>query len=1279
MREEVRSSSGAAADPPIAVARSSSPPHTPVASSAGASSPALQTNVASIDWLGGRQASRVDSSSQVAPHACQPSHSFDAVGTALDSAPTCRPWERGDLLRRLATFKPSTWASKPKAASSLACAQRGWVNIDHDKIECESCDAHLIFSALPSWSPVEVANAGEAFAEQLDAAHQNNCPWRGNSCADSLVQLHLTQSALIGGFKDRCDGLLQFTSLPVVASSAIENMRLTRGTQIDHLLSQSVTFLSGVLGCKAESTAGIDIHQYSSCGYSQAQKLISLCGWEPRWLPNVQDCEENSTHSAKNAPSVGPDEPFYPHFVDHRNSFSASAKKDKGKGKMPLNDSGCSMRSPLLDCSLCGATVRMLDFRSVLRPSRFSPNNIDAPETGRKPTLTRGISAASGINEWATDGVERGQAEGRDEAATNEGRFGVDLNLTMAGGLPSTQSDMPALSAQFNNGGMGRDLMIGQPTGSEVGDCETSYESRGPSSRKRNLEEGGSTADNPQDRLQHADSIGGNFIDRDGEEVDDAAQDSDIPNKKSRGFDLFDAYRSSSGAGPSRNLCFDLDADAAMFDHSRDLDLATVDRPAARESMRASSVIAMDTVRASEENSMDSVEYYPGNGNDIDMPSSSTHNNVEMNDVLDLNYSNQAQQSANAQPAAGSDARDIGGSSTNEGEEVINAETAPTFGRDQLSFGISGGSVGMGASHEAEIHGNAASLHRTESVVADAEPVAELTETMGQTGESAPGPGLMDEFVPEEVDREEPHGDSQDMMSRSVGQADSGSKIYGSTKADSVESGEKMGHDAGHGSSMRPSLSCNAGTCAGFDPSKDDVTQTGKILTSQDALKGLDYDPGNGLGVTNGENDYESGLPEFDPVKHHNSYCPWVNGTVAAACCNNTGSSSSTSALCGWQLTIDALDTFQSLGQAQNQMMQSDSAASLYMDDQITHNRKLGRRASEVEERTSRSAMPLCSFYASTSVPVAKPQQSSPSSKPTATAAVAAVATTIPARTATTTNVSTAAGALSLHLPELPSQVKDKILSLELMGVDYRRALSLNPALRDAAPESIHAVVTFLQSRGLHFKDLGRVFGMCPSVLTASVRAHLRPVFAFLSDDLGLPEPAHRRAIVKCPRLLACSVRDQLRPALLYLRRLGFRDTRALALQDPILLVSSVERTMAPKLEYLASGLGMSRDDAVAMVLRCPALLTFSIERNYKPKFEYLVEAMGGGVDDVKAFPQYFSFSLEKRIVPRHRAAVEAGVAMPLPDMLKVTDEEFREMLDKEQKLLEQQTAATDD
>jgi hypothetical protein len=95
-------------------------------------------------------------------------------------------------------------------------------------------------------------------------------------------------------------------------------------------------------------------------------------------------------------------------------------------------------------------------------------------------------------------------------------------------------------------------------------------------------------------------------------------------------------------------------------------------------------------------------------------------------------------------------------------------------------------------------------------------------------------------------------------------------------------------------------------------------------------------------GTTNGENDYETDLPDFDPIKHHNNYCPWVNGNVAAACCINTGSST---ALSGWQLTVDAIETLQTVGQAQNQTMQSDSAASLYKDDHAPPSRKLLKRA----------------------------------------------------------------------------------------------------------------------------------------------------------------------------------------------------------------------------------------------------------------------------------------------------------------------------------------------
>ncbi|KAK1353850.1 hypothetical protein POM88_052215 [Heracleum sosnowskyi] len=262
-----------------------------------------------------------------------------------------------------------------------------------------------------------------------------------------------------------------------------------------------------------------------------------------------------------------------------------------------------------------------------------------------------------------------------------------------------------------------------------------------------------------------------------------------------------------------------------------------------------------------------------------------------------------------------------GVSSTNE-EEVLNTDTTTARGRDGPSFGMSGGSVGMG---------------RADSVVGDMEPVAEVTENQGQTGEFAPDPGLMGDYgqtgefapdpglmgdyVPQEMEREYPHGDSQDLMSGSVARADSGSKIVGSGKVESVESGEKTSdmHLLPNENSNHPSHSCNAILCSGYEASKDEVTQAGKASPTDDSgYPGAGDMVANGKGPPNGENNYEEAV-EFDPIKHHNYFCPWVNGNVAAAgSSSNSGSGSGASAiaLCGWQLTLDALDSFQSLGQA---------------------------------------------------------------------------------------------------------------------------------------------------------------------------------------------------------------------------------------------------------------------------------------------------------------------------------------------------------------------------
>ncbi|XP_021741978.1 uncharacterized protein LOC110708199 isoform X2 [Chenopodium quinoa] len=926
----------------------------PSANSAGASSPTVPPNFGGADWSGHGPGSKTGSLSGIATQPPRTSLSTSAGGSALGSSqPSCRPWERGDLLRRLATFNPGNWFGKPKAASSLACARRGWVNIDIDKIECETCGSSLKYVTTAGW----MSSEAEEFSKQLDSGHKGTCPWRGNSCPESLVQFPPTPpSALIGGYKDRCDGLLQFAALPVVAASAIEQMRISHGPQIDRFLANSVNFLIGEPSIKSENFSGMDPSKEEAFSlYSRAQKLIALCGWEPRWLPDIQDCEDHSAQSARNGYSVGlsmkcghPNDPG-----PSKKAFSSTAKKYSGKNEVMGPESKCESRSPLLDCSLCGATVRIWNFITISRPVCVLPNGIEIPETSKKMVLTRGVSAASGISGWVGgDGMEKEQAEYHDEAATIvEGKLmsnaAVDLNLTMAGGLLSGNAHVPEISQHYHDVDLGKDLMIGQPSTSEVGDRAASYESRGPSTRKRSLDEGGSTVDRPILRMQQADSLEGSVIDRDVDEVDDGKQYLAEPSKRARESDVIERCgssfrRDSSGAGPSNSQGIDIEVDERRIDVLQGND--EVHRfPATRDSTHASSVIAMDTIcHSADDDSMESVENHPGDVDDINFPSVAMTKNADMIDTSDLNYSNQAQQSACFQPAAARAGGEIGVSSTNDDDEVLNTDTVTAPARDGPSIGVSGGSVGMGASHEAEIHGTDVFANRSDSGVGDVEPIAEVVENQGQTGEFAPERGSRDGFV-EEMNKEDPHGDSQDVVSRSMGRADSGSKVVGSRKAESVESGEKNSEMQilAQEASVHPSLSCNAIMYSGIEASKEEVSQGGKQSPADEgAYPESDYMTTNGTGPPNGASNFEG--VEFDPIKHHNSFCPWVNGNVAAAGCSTVASSSAgVVALCGWQLTLDALDAFQSLGHIPVQAVESESAASLYKDDHLTSSHKL--------------------------------------------------------------------------------------------------------------------------------------------------------------------------------------------------------------------------------------------------------------------------------------------------------------------------------------------------
>ncbi|XP_047255557.1 transcription termination factor MTEF1, chloroplastic isoform X2 [Capsicum annuum] len=235
---------------------------------------------------------------------------------------------------------------------------------------------------------------------------------------------------------------------------------------------------------------------------------------------------------------------------------------------------------------------------------------------------------------------------------------------------------------------------------------------------------------------------------------------------------------------------------------------------------------------------------------------------------------------------------------------------------------------------------------------------------------------------------------------------------------------------------------------------------------------------------------------------------------------------------------------------------------------------------------------------------------------------------------------------------------REKLLYLEQLKINPTKALQQNPNLRSAHLETIKSVEICLNSMGIERSAIGRILDMHPKLLTSDPYTDLYPIFDFLLNEVAIPFNDIRRCIIRCPRILVSSVEKQLNPTFQFLKEFGFSGSNSITCQTAVLLVYSVEHTLTPKIDYLVS-LGIARNNVVSMILRSPGLLTFSIEKNFKPKVEYLLKEMDRDVGELKKFPQYFSFSLEGKIKPRHKLLVEHGFTMSLSEMLKVSDGEF--------------------
>ncbi|KAL5723523.1 hypothetical protein ACHQM5_006915 [Ranunculus cassubicifolius] len=337
------------------------------------------------------------------------------AGSMSSSPPICRPWNRGDLMRRLATFKSMTWFGKPKVVSAVNCARRGWINIEMDILSCEACGARLLFSNPSSWTQQQIEKAAAVFSLKLDNGHKLLCPWIDNACDESLAQFPPTPDpSLIDSYKKRFSSLLQLSALPVISSSALDYMRCP---QLECFLERSALDFD----IESTDTARIQYldHELAASAnlYYQAQKIISLCGWEPRSLPYAVDCKESSTPRSDNnhserisSPSVYTRSPGVVMYT--RSGVDDVMDADESPSLDALQSDPASV---VLDCKFCGATAGLWAFSTVERPL-----------------------------EWFRV-IESLEVAGQNDSSNNEDTLGpctpiqkrnLSLNLSIAGGPP---------------------------------------------------------------------------------------------------------------------------------------------------------------------------------------------------------------------------------------------------------------------------------------------------------------------------------------------------------------------------------------------------------------------------------------------------------------------------------------------------------------------------------------------------------------------------------------------------------------------------------------------------------------------------------------------------------------------------------------------------------------------------------------------------------------------------------------------------------------------------
>lgn len=247
-------------------------------------------------------------------------------------------------------------------------------------------------------------------------------------------------------------------------------------------------------------------------------------------------------------------------------------------------------------------------------------------------------------------------------------------------------------------------------------------------------------------------------------------------------------------------------------------------------------------------------------------------------------------------------------------------------------------------------------------------------------------------------------------------------------------------------------------------------------------------------------------------------------------------------------------------------------------------------------------------------------------------------------------------------------EMNQKVNYLKEFGLsneDFGRLLAFKPQLMGCSiEERWKPLVKYLYYLGISRDGMKRMLVIKPMVFCVDLELTIVPKVRFF-QDIGIRDDAIGNMLVKFPPLLTYSLYKKIRPVVIFLMtKAGVSErniAKAIAL-GPELLGCSIVNKLEINLKYLLS-LGIRHRQLGEMIADFPMLLRYNIDL-LRPKYKYLRRTMVRPLQDLIEFPRFFSYSLDDRIIPRHKVLVENRINFKLRYMLASTDEEFQKKVE---------------